>query len=265
MKSDQYWNTSISNIHPDSIEIRGYSLNDLIGNVTFAEQIFLVLTGELPLPSQSKMFEAVLCASIDHGAGTPSSLAARTAISGGATINGGVASGLLTMGEHHGAAVENCMSLLHEIVDKSLDSNLLDDFVNDSMKSYIEIGKQVPGVGHRIHPVDPRVTRLVDIATQTGFNGVFVSTIQKISRRLSDLKKKPLPVNIDGITAALLCEMKFPQRLGNVVFMVSRMVGIFAQACEEKETQKPMRHIDPICIEYKGIPARSFPKKEKND
>ena len=45
-----WWNTSIIDIHPGKIAIRGYPIQDLIGRVRFPEMIWLMLRGELPTP-----------------------------------------------------------------------------------------------------------------------------------------------------------------------------------------------------------------------
>ena len=77
----------------DRITVRGYDLAELIGNVPFPSVVHLLYTGELPDPSAARLIDAVMVASIDHGAGPPSVLAARTAISGGATLPAAAAAG----------------------------------------------------------------------------------------------------------------------------------------------------------------------------
>lgn len=259
------WNTSISNIQPNSIEIRGYDIGELIGNVSFAEQIFLVITGELPSKQVAAVFEAILCASIDHGAGSPSALAARTAISGGAALNGAAAVGLLTMGDHHGAAVQNCMRAILDLTVRAELDNSLDRVITDQIEVWVLEGKNFPGIGHRVHSKDPRVARLLQIAEQNGLKGKYVNCVTRISELLTERKGKPIPVNIDGITAALLCEIQFPIDFANVVFMISRIVGVFTQANEEKTTMKPMRRIDPIQIKYTGKTSRRLENRKGKD
>ncbi len=103
------WTTSLSETTAETIAIRGYNLTELIGTVSFPAVVHLLYTGELPDPGTARLIDAVMVASIDHGAGAPSVLAARTAISGGATLQAAAAAGLLTLGEYHGAAVESSM------------------------------------------------------------------------------------------------------------------------------------------------------------
>ena len=47
-EAKRWWTTSIVDIHPGKIAMRGYPIEQLIGNVTFPEMIWLMLMGELP-------------------------------------------------------------------------------------------------------------------------------------------------------------------------------------------------------------------------
>jgi citrate synthase len=69
----EYWSTSIINIRPGSIEARGYPIEQLIGNVGFAEMIWLMVRGERPPRAHADLLEAALVASVDHGPHAPRS------------------------------------------------------------------------------------------------------------------------------------------------------------------------------------------------
>ena len=107
----------------DSITVRGYDLAELIGTVPFPSVVHLLYTGKLPDPPAARLIDAVMVASIDHGAGPPSVLAARTAISGGATLPAAAAAGLLTFGDYHGAAVEPAMEAIAVVLDRAGDGS----------------------------------------------------------------------------------------------------------------------------------------------
>ncbi len=49
-QASAWWDTSIIDIHPGKIAIRGYPIEQLIGRVRFPEMIWLMLRGELPSP-----------------------------------------------------------------------------------------------------------------------------------------------------------------------------------------------------------------------
>ena len=44
-----------------------------------------------------------------------------------------------------------------------------------------------------------------------------------------------IPMNIDGITAVIFCELGFEPELGRGLFVLSRSVGILAHAWEQKQ------------------------------
>ena len=106
-----WWDTSIIDIHPGVIRVRGYAIEDLIGNITFAEMIWLLLKGELPTRSEADLLGCALVAAVDHGPHAPSIAIARMAISSGVAINNAVASGVNALGDVHGGAGKQAMDL----------------------------------------------------------------------------------------------------------------------------------------------------------
>ena len=81
--------TSITNISDNKETVRGYDLSELIKNKSFVETIFLVLKGNLPSVNEAKMLNALFTAAIDHGVGTASTIASRTAASSGNSLQAG--------------------------------------------------------------------------------------------------------------------------------------------------------------------------------
>src|SRR6185436_17645174 len=77
------WQTSLTEIEPNKILIRGYPLDEMMGRLGFAEAVYLLLMGELPTPAIGRMLNAVLVSSIDHGVTPPSTLAARNVATSG--------------------------------------------------------------------------------------------------------------------------------------------------------------------------------------
>ena len=70
-KAQTWWNTRIIDIRPGEIGIRGYPIQELIGRISFPDMIWLMTRGELPSKGQSKLLEAALVASVDHGPHAP--------------------------------------------------------------------------------------------------------------------------------------------------------------------------------------------------
>ena len=99
--------------------MRGYDIADLMGRASFGAAVYLILTGELPSPAIGKLMDAILVASIDHGATPPSALAARTVASTGASLSASVAAGIMSINRHHGGAIEDCARQLKKIADRA--------------------------------------------------------------------------------------------------------------------------------------------------
>jgi citrate synthase/citryl-CoA lyase len=256
------WTTSLSETTADTIAIRGYDIAELIGTVPFPSVVHLLYTGELPDPPTARLIDAVMVASIDHGAGAPSVLAARTAMSGGATLQAGAAAGLLTLGEFHGAAVDTAMEVIAAVVDASRanDNGSHSAAAEDLVADWRAHGKRIPGFGHRQHKRrDPRLDRLLSVARDAGVTGDHLAAATALEAALTRAVGKPMPINIDGVMAAILNEVGFPSDLGNAVFIASRLCGILAHANEERQTMTPMRRVDPTNHAYRGASLRPLP------
>lgn len=225
--------------------VYGYDLTKLAGEVSFARAIFLILHGEMPDKSSEKMFEAILVISLDHGVEPPSVVAARNIHSGGVPVQTAVAGGILTFGEFHGGAIEATMENFLRYSPPAGDG--VDKMIADFAKS----GTRIAGFGHRLYEIDPRTTRLVALAKELGFYGKYVKFAEGLEAKLSTGGKR-LPLNIDGIIAALLLEMGFNPKVGKGVFIIARTPGLVAHVVEEALREKPFRRLSDSDVEYDG-------------
>src|SRR5262245_31730493 len=112
---EEWWSTSIIDMKPGSIRIRGYAIEELIGRIGFAEMVYLMTRGDLPQPGAARLLEAALVAAVDHGPQAPSIAAARMAMTCGVGINNAMASAINMLGDVHGGAGEQCVALLNAI------------------------------------------------------------------------------------------------------------------------------------------------------
>src|SRR5262245_50218810 len=112
---ENWWSTSIVEMKPGMIRYRGYAVEELIGRIGFAEMVHLMTRGELPHPGCAKLLEAALVAAVDHGPQAPSIAAARMAITCGVGINNAMASAINMLGDVHGGAGEQCVTLYNAI------------------------------------------------------------------------------------------------------------------------------------------------------
>ncbi len=254
---EEQWTSAITKVEPNKLTVRGYTLTDLIGRITFSEMIFLVLKGELPTKQAGKVMEAILVASIDHGVTPPSTLAARTVASTGAPLNAALAAGVLSVNRHHGGAIEDCMLLLQQAVaDKKAKDADTKTTALAVVKSYRTRKMKMAGFGHRIHTDDPRTRKLLSIASSEGISGEYTEMALALEEATKQETGKNLPLNVDGAIAALLCELGFPPALANALFIIARIPGLAAHVYEEITEQKPMRRISPTQHGYSGPEGR---------
>ena len=256
---EETWKTSITKVEPNKLVVRGYRLDELMGNITFAQAVFLIIKGELPSEKEAKLIDAMLVSSIDHGVTPPSCLSALTIASAGAPLNAAIAGGILAISRHHGGAIEDSMKVFLDAVRRKRESHKTEDEMAALLlQEYKEKNRRVPGFGHRFHTKDPRTQKLFQIATELGIAGEYVAMARAIEQGIEKTSGKPLPINVDGAIAALLCEMDFPTELANAFFILARVPGLVAHVYEEKTRMKPMRHINSRDHEYDGLPERSL-------
>jgi citrate synthase len=64
MNDGEYeWGTSITLVEPNRILIKGYRIQDLMGNVTYPDMINLLIKGELPSEPESTLLNDIFVAS----------------------------------------------------------------------------------------------------------------------------------------------------------------------------------------------------------
>jgi len=247
----EVWRTALTRIGPGRIELRGVDIARVMREMTFADGIYLMLRGEVPSPAHSRVMNAILSSSIDHGLTPPSSLATRAVVSGGNPLNAAVAGGILTIGESHGGAIEACARMLQEAVGSSAGAPA-GETAAGLIKRLREEKRRMPGFGHRLHNPDPRSVALFGIAEDEGVSGAHVVLARAIEDELAAQTGRALPVNVDGAIAAVISDMGFDWRLGKGFFIISRTPGLVAHAFEERTREKPMRRMLTFETEYDG-------------
>jgi len=257
--SELHWKTSITDVKPNKINMRGYPVDKLMGKISFAQAIYLVLKGEFPTPEVGKLIDAIFVSSVDHGASPPSVLAARTVASTGAELNSAIAAGVQAISRFHGGAIEEGMKLFLEIARRMEEKKASEEeVVPQVLEEMKKKKKRVSGFGHRIHTKDPRTKKLFALAEELGYAGKYIRIALAIEKHLESQLGKSLPINVDGAIAALLCELGISPEIGNAFFIIARVPGLVAHIHEEKTRMKPMRKIHPQDYEYDGPEERDI-------
>jgi citrate synthase len=265
-----WWRTEIVDIAPGVIRVRGYAIEDLIGRISFPAMIWLVTRGQLPTDAEAELLGAVLVAGVDHGPQAPAVAIARMAATCGVGLNNAMASGVNVLGDVHGGAGQQCMVLIADIAGREKMGAPLGEAVAAALKDFrAENGRFVPGFGHRFHPTDPRAKRLSEMirsaARKGTVSGRYLAIGEAIQKRLSADSGRPLPMNIDGITAVVLSELGFPAELGRGIFILSRSVGICAHAFEQSRQGGRIKGPTPPAagFRYTGAKPRKLKAKRK--
>ena len=236
-----WWRTSIIDMAPGRIAFRGHAIEDLIGNVSFGQMIWLMTRGDLPTPEQAALLECALVAGVDHGPQAPSIAAARMAATCGVGLNNVMATGVNMLGDVHGGAGEQCAELYEDIAARTDAGDSLDNATRDGLAAWREThGKIVSGFGHRFHkPVDPRAPRLMALVREAAHAGTvsgrFADIGEAVQAEIGHQRGTPIAMNIDGATAVIFCELGFPPPLSRGLFCLSRSVGVLAHGWEQMQ------------------------------
>lgn len=263
---DDRWRSALTLIAPNVVNIRGYAVDEMMGRLSFADAVYLLLMGELPTASIGRMLNAILVATLDHGTTPPSTLAARHVATSGAPLKDCVAAGILAFGPHHGGDIESCMRYLDRGLTLVRGGETMPQSAERLVDACLQSKQTPPGFGHRIHTRDPRATRLFQLAMELELEGEHVRMIRAMERVL--VAREPvtghhLPVNVDGAIAAISADLGFAYDLGNAIFLISRLPGLIAHAHEERTREAPMRQIDPKNHDYDGARERRLPEGRK--
>jgi len=261
-----HWHTALTSIEPNSIHMRGYAVDELMGRLSFADAVYLLLMGELPSPAIGRMLNAILVATLDHGVTPPSTLAARNVATTGAPLKDCVAAGILAFGPHHGGDIESCMRFLDSGLQMVRNGRSRQEAAATLVEDALRADQTPPGFGHRIHTHDPRAARMFQMALELELEGEHVQLIRVIERALDARQMETgrvLRINVYGAIAAISADLGFAYDLGNAIFLISRLPGLIAHSHEERTRQTPMRQIDPKDHDYDGSRARRLPETRK--
>ncbi|MCB2009799.1 MAG: citryl-CoA lyase [Geminicoccaceae bacterium] len=258
--SEDWWRTSIIEMQPGMIRYHGYAIEELIGRISFPAMIWLMLKGELPTDGEADLLGTALMAAVDHGPQAPSIAIARMAMTCGVGINNAMASAINVLGDVHGGAGEQAVSLYNAIAARIDTGAGFEEAVGEAL----ERERYVPGFGHRFHPVDPRAPRLMQVvrdhAAKGTVSGRHADIAEAVEAAIERRKGRRIPMNIDGATAVIYAELGFPPELCRGLFVLSRSVGAMAHAFEQM--QQGGRNKGPIprnlIWTYDGPPERQL-------
>ena len=247
MSSDQppvpSFPTSLGTSSGTTITLLGQDLaNDLMGNVSFGELSYWLITLRRPTPQQARLFEAVLLGLADHGF-TPTAIAARlTYLSAPDAIQGALAAGILGGGSRFLGVTEDTGRFLADVLAGAAqdagplpaDEQGWDELARRAVADRAAAGGFVPGLGHPVHKAgDPRTPRIIGIARAEGLYGPQLALFEAIGRVHPEILGKRLPLNGAGVSGAALADLGLPVELLRGVVLLARCAGLLGHIAEE--------------------------------
>jgi len=246
------------------IWVRGRDLvAELMGGIGFSDYFWLLLTGAVPTPAQSRILDATLVAIAEHGL-VPSVQAGRMTLAAAPeALQGAVAAGLLGCGSVILGSAEGAGRFLSEIA-RRIGEEGEENAVRSLVEEYRSQHRAIPGYGHPLHKhSDPRAERLLAIAEEIGAAGVHAAAARTVERLLPELIGKPLALNVSGAIPAVLLDAGYPLRALKGVPLLARTAGLIAHLVEEQTRPIGFAMADAAAeaIRYDGeAPAGATPK-----
>ena len=225
--------TAIARHSADSIHVREQDLvNELIGEVSFTDMMFLQLMGQRPTPLQSKVLDAVLVTLMEHGF-TPSSIVARQIYdSTPEAMQSAIAAGILGVGGTFIGTMEGAAILIEDLLSQP---QRMRERATEIVQAHVRGRLPMPGFGHPFHkPDDPRSPKLFQVARRHGAAGRHIDALATLSEEVDKAFGKHLTINVTGAVAAVLGEIGVPQKIMRGIAVVSRAAGLVGHIHEEQ-------------------------------
>jgi citrate synthase len=228
--------SAISASNADTIVVRGRDLcSELVGSISFTEHIWLLITGQMPAAPQRRVLDATLVAIAEHGL-VPSVAASRMTLAAAPeALQGAVAAGILGCGSVILGSAESAARLYAGILSNvSVDSR---ESVARALLGEMRAARRpVPGYGHPLHKrQDPRVTRLLAVATEAGVAGRHMEMAALVEKLVPEIWGKPLAMNVSGAIAAVLLDAGYPLLAVKGVPILARTASLIAHLTEEQQ------------------------------
>jgi len=208
--------TQIGSTHSDTdtLTIRGRdTLSEIVGEKTFTETFFFIVTGSMPSPGQTACFDACLNILMD-----------------------------LLVANRHVGTMSGAGHLLAEGAATEEDPQI---WAANIVAEHRAQKKRIPGFGHpHYFPEDPRAARLFDVATEAGCDGKHIALMKLLEQEIEKAMGRRLVLNVTGAMAAVLSEINFPVEGMRGVAVVGRAAGLVAHIVEEKQTGLARHLID---------------------
>jgi citrate synthase len=217
------------------LRIRGRNtLSEIVGQVSFTEGFYFIVTGRSPTKAQLRVLDACLLVLMDHGL-TPSALVARlVADSNPDDIQVPLAAGVLMVGNRFAGTMVGAGRILAEGMGHQGDKRA---WADERVQTFKQSKRRIPGFGHPDYKnVDPRASRLLEVARDAGVKGEYIELLKILSEAIDADAKRRITLNVTGALGAVLHEIAFPVDAMRAVAVVGRCAGLVGHIHEEQKS-----------------------------
>ncbi|KAA9105895.1 citrate/2-methylcitrate synthase [Microbacterium rhizomatis] len=237
--------TRVSEVTAGVVNLRGYSLEDVMRSLTYTEGAFLSLLGRLPSAAETRLCDAILTSLLDHGWVASTITAARYIASGNpqmipATAGGLLAAGSNTLSPEHSYALLSHAQMLR--AEHGLDAKGAAELI---VAEYASDRRRLPGFGHPVHKSsDFRAEIIFDLAEELDLAGEGIAQYRALLIAfVASTGKTGIPINIDGGMAAVGWDLGWSANQTVAFAVLSVLPGLMAHVVEEIDDGKPLRYI----------------------
>ena len=247
-----YFTTSVSEVREGIVNLRGYSLADVMTGLTYADGAFLSITGRIPTRAERRLVDAILNSLLDHGFVASTITASRYIASGNPQFIPAVAGGILAAGSNT-LSPEHSFHLLERTAELRGDGTY-EEGAERIVDEFVAARRRLPGFGHPVHKTsDFRADILFELAESLGLAGESVRQFKAISEAfVRKTGRTGIPINIDGALAAIGRDLGWSAMQTVAFAVLSVLPGLMAHVIEEIDSNRPLRYIQDG--EYVGEP-----------
>jgi len=245
--------STISDERGAELMYSGVKISDVFSSNMGIGGVVSLLWFKRPLPPVcTKFIEMTLMLTADHGPAVSGAMNTIITSRAGKDLISSLVSGLLTIGDRFGGALDNAAREFSSAYDRGLTPR---EFV-DSMR---KANKLIPGIGHRVKSVsnpDYRVQVVKDFV-QKNFESHKMLDYALAVERVTTAKKETLILNVDGCIAVCFVDLLrgsgafTPEeadeyiQIGalNGLFTLGRTIGFIGHHLDQKRLKTPLyRH-----------------------
>lgn len=246
------WTQRPATLRPTAFSARRYSSESRISS--FTEGILKRILAKESVSRETVDFiDKVFGELIDHGAQVSGAVNTMVTARAGRDMGSSVASGILTIGDRFGGAINNAAKVWHTSVSHGT-------IPQELVTQYSKNRDYIPGIGHKkysIYKADPRVAALIALGKQDLKTQKHILFAEDVARETSK-KRANLILNVDGAIAALFLDYLYEKELFNVeqitelidieffnsLFFIPRTAGFVGHYLDQKRIDEGLFRLD---------------------